>query len=63
MESKIARIEHLEQYSIRVSGIKESELGEDLTNVVIRVAVSILATINPEMPQLTMADVNGAHHI
>ena len=56
-------IDQLEQYSrrtsVRISGVKESELGEDLTTVV----TDILANIKPDMPRLTLADVNRAQRV
>ncbi len=67
IETKMARMEvyidQLEQYSrrtsVRISGVKESELGEDLTTVV----TDILANIKPDMPRLTLADVNRAQRL
>ena len=56
-------IDQLEQYSrrmsVQISGVKESELGEDLTTVV----TDILVNINPGMPRLTTADENRAHRV
>ena len=56
-------IDQLEQYSrrtsVRISGVNESELGEDLTTVV----TDMLANINPDMPRLTMADLNRVHRV
>ena len=67
IETKMAHMEvcidQLEQYSrrtsVRISGVKESELGEDLTTVV----TDILANINPDITRVTMADVNRAHRV
>ena len=67
IETKMARMEvyvdQLEQYSrrtsVRISGVQESELGEDLTTVV----TDILANSMPDMPRLTMGDVNRAHRV
>ena len=39
--------------------VQESELGEDLTTVV----TDILANSMPDMPRLTMGDVNGTHRV
>ena len=67
IETKMAHMEvcidQLEQYSrrtsVRISGVKESELGEDLTTVV----TDILANINPDITRVTIADVNRAHRV
>ena len=56
-------IDQLEQYSrrtsVRISGVNESELGENLTTVV----TDMRANINPDMPRLTMADMNRVHRV
>ena len=67
IETKMARMEvyvdQLEQFSrrtsVRIRGVQESELGEDLTTVV----TDILANSMPDMPRLTMGDVNRAHRV
>ena len=67
IETKLARMEvyidQLEQYSrrtsVRISGVKEPDVGEDLTVVI----TNILGNNNPDMPRFTMTDVNRAHRV